>query len=190
VSLKECGSRSLQSMSRFILAAQSLCQSCVYTSVISWHCLKGRGPLFTNRQENTWSQRSRFKLYFIMCTDRARRMLEQPSTFSLLVYEGVSESFQTGRLEPELQTVQLSATRCSFIAVLWVSLVSFAVITLFCCFSTNFYRCRCIFLYRLSPETFGYTLVYIKTELETNIKIAGYCKRLSSDETLMDMYHL
>jgi len=42
------------------------------------------------------------------------------------LYEGVSKSFQTGRLEWELQMVQLSAT----IAILWVSLVSFAAITL------------------------------------------------------------
>jgi hypothetical protein len=34
------------------------------------------------------------------------------------VYEGVSESFRTGRLERELQMVQLSATRCSCIAIL------------------------------------------------------------------------
>jgi hypothetical protein len=33
-------------------------------------------------------------------------------------YEGVSKSFRTGRLECELQIVQLSATRCSCIAVL------------------------------------------------------------------------
>jgi hypothetical protein len=45
-------------------------------------------------------------------------------------YEGVSKSFRTGRLERELQIVQLSATRCSWIAVLWVSLVSSAAITL------------------------------------------------------------
>jgi hypothetical protein len=45
-------------------------------------------------------------------------------------HEGVSKSFRTGRLERELQTVQLSATRCSCIAILCVSLVSFAVITL------------------------------------------------------------
>jgi hypothetical protein len=45
-------------------------------------------------------------------------------------YEGVSKSFQSGRLERELQMVQLSATRCSFIAILWVSLVSFVAITL------------------------------------------------------------
>jgi hypothetical protein len=45
-------------------------------------------------------------------------------------YEGVSESFQAGHLERELQMVQLSATRCSCIAILCVSLVSFAAITL------------------------------------------------------------
>jgi hypothetical protein len=45
-------------------------------------------------------------------------------------YEGVSRSFRTGRLERELQMVQLSATRCSCIAILWVILESFAAITL------------------------------------------------------------
>jgi hypothetical protein len=45
-------------------------------------------------------------------------------------YEGVSKSFRTGCLERELQMLQLSATRCSCIAILWVSLVSFATITL------------------------------------------------------------
>jgi hypothetical protein len=44
--------------------------------------------------------------------------------------EGVSRSFRTDRLERELQMVQLSATRCSCIAILWVSLVSSAAITL------------------------------------------------------------
>jgi hypothetical protein len=42
----------------------------------------------------------------------------------------VSKSFRTGRLERELRMVQLSATRCSYIAILWVSLMSFATITL------------------------------------------------------------
>jgi hypothetical protein len=41
-----------------------------------------------------------------------------------------SKSFRTGCLEREIQMVQLSATRCSCIAALWVSLVSFAGITL------------------------------------------------------------
>jgi hypothetical protein len=37
---------------------------------------------------------------------------------SQLQYVGVSKSFRTGRLEQELQMVQLSATRCSCIAIL------------------------------------------------------------------------
>jgi hypothetical protein len=45
-------------------------------------------------------------------------------------YEGVTKSFRTGRLERELQMIQLSTTRYSCIAILWVSLVSFAAITL------------------------------------------------------------
>jgi hypothetical protein len=45
-------------------------------------------------------------------------------------YEGVSESFRSGRLERELQMVQLSVTRRSCITILWVSLVSFAAVAL------------------------------------------------------------
>jgi hypothetical protein len=37
------------------------------------------------------------------------------------IYEHVSKSFRTGRLKRELQMVQLSATRCGCIAILWVS---------------------------------------------------------------------
>jgi hypothetical protein len=33
-------------------------------------------------------------------------------------YEGVSKSFRTGGLERELQMVQLSASRCNYIAIL------------------------------------------------------------------------
>jgi hypothetical protein len=36
----------------------------------------------------------------------------------ILVYEGVSKSFRTGRLERELQMVQLSAIRCGCNAIL------------------------------------------------------------------------
>jgi hypothetical protein len=45
-------------------------------------------------------------------------------------YERVSRSFRTGLLERELQMIQLSATSCNCIAVLWISLVSFAAVTL------------------------------------------------------------
>jgi hypothetical protein len=48
---------------------------------------------------------------------------------NLVIYKGVSKCFWTGCLEKELQMVQLSATRCSFIAILWVRLVSFVAIT-------------------------------------------------------------
>jgi hypothetical protein len=47
-----------------------------------------------------------------------------------LIGEGVSKSFRTDRLELELQMVQLSATRYSRMAILWVGLVSFDAITL------------------------------------------------------------
>jgi hypothetical protein len=46
------------------------------------------------------------------------------------LYEGVSKSFRTGGLGRELQMVQLFATRSSSIAILWVSIVNFAAITL------------------------------------------------------------
>jgi hypothetical protein len=71
------------------------------------------------------------------------------------LYEGVSKRSQTGRLERELQMVQLSASRCSCIAILWVSLVSFVAITL--CVLLN--ECLLFISLWLSPETFGYTLV-------------------------------
>jgi hypothetical protein len=45
------------------------------------------------------------------------------------IHEGVYKSFRTGCLERKLQMVHLSATRCSCIAILWVSLVSFGGIT-------------------------------------------------------------
>jgi hypothetical protein len=51
-------------------------------------------------------------------------------TFWCVQYEGVSKIFRTGCLARELQLVQLSPTKCSFIATLWVNLVSFAAITL------------------------------------------------------------
>jgi hypothetical protein len=44
--------------------------------------------------------------------------------------EGVSKSFRTGCLQREQQMVQLSATKRSCIAILWVSVVSSANITL------------------------------------------------------------
>jgi membrane protein YqaA with SNARE-associated domain len=54
----------------------------------------------------------------------------QGHLYLFIIYEGVSKSFRTGRLERELQMVQHSAARCGCIAILWVSLVSFVAITL------------------------------------------------------------
>jgi hypothetical protein len=53
------------------------------------------------------------------------------SAYSLMFssYEVVSKSFRTGRSERELQMVQLSATRCSCIAILLGTVVSFAAIS-------------------------------------------------------------
>jgi len=53
-----------------------------------------------------------------------------PSWFDYTRNTTVSKSFRTGRLARELQAVELSATMCSCIAILWVSLVSFATIIL------------------------------------------------------------
>jgi len=49
---------------------------------------------------------------------------------SLHVSEDISKSFWTGRLDRELQMIQLSATRCNCVAILWVSLMGFAAISL------------------------------------------------------------
>jgi hypothetical protein len=59
--------------------------------------------------------------------------------------------------------MQLSATRCSYIAILWVNLVSFAAITL-CVASQRVFIIIIIIIIIvislwLSPETFGYILV-------------------------------
>jgi hypothetical protein len=43
---------------------------------------------------------------------------------------GISKSFRSGRPERKLQMIQLSATGCSCMAILWVSLASFAAVTL------------------------------------------------------------
>jgi hypothetical protein len=51
-------------------------------------------------------------------------------SYQMSNYESVSKSFRNGRLERELQMVQLSASRCNCIAILWISLLSFAAIAL------------------------------------------------------------
>jgi hypothetical protein len=76
-----------------------------------------------------------------------------------IAYESVYKSFRTGRLERELQMVQLSATRNRCITILWVSLVSFAAINL--CFSTI--ACSC-FLIDDSVRKLLDTPSYLRTD--------------------------
>jgi hypothetical protein len=64
--------------------------------------------------------------------------ISQADGIQMHPYDRVSKSFRTGRLEWELQMIQLSATMCSCIAILWVSLVSFAAITLYITFQGVF----------------------------------------------------
>jgi hypothetical protein len=76
------------------------------------------------------------------------------------VYECVSISFQTGRLERELQMVQKcsgrNATRCSYFVC---QSSEFCRHNPLYCFLTSNTEGKSIFRYRLSPETFGYILV-------------------------------
>jgi hypothetical protein len=73
--------------------------------------------------------------------------------------EGVFESFRTGRLERELQMVQLSAIRCYFVS----QSSEFCRHNPLCCFLMSVYCCCCLFRYRFSPETFWWTLVHGST---------------------------
>jgi hypothetical protein len=63
--------------------------------------------------------------------------------------------------------VEISAKRCSCIAILLVSLVSFAATTL-CVASQRVFILCCSFRYRLNAENFGYKLVYF-TKINFNI---------------------
>jgi hypothetical protein len=94
--------------------------------------------------------------------------------YAFSIYEGV----WTGRLERELQIVQLSTTRCSCIAIFLSQSSEFWRYNSLCCFLKSVYCCKRIFRYRLGPETFGYTLVYM---LKLNC--------LSDGEKLCDGHH-
>jgi hypothetical protein len=66
-------------------------------------------------------------------TARGRRNQPSPTLRNLYAcwtYGCVSKSFRTGCLQRKLQMVQFFASRCSCVAILWVSLVNFAAITL------------------------------------------------------------
>jgi hypothetical protein len=57
-------------------------------------------------------------------------LINSAALYQRKLYEGVSECFRTGCLVRELQMAQLSATRSSCVAILLVSVVTFAAITL------------------------------------------------------------
>jgi hypothetical protein len=59
-------------------------------------------------------------VYFVI--DLVLKLLDTPRTLAAVLgwgsYKSVSKSFRIGRLERELQMVQLSSTRCSSISIL------------------------------------------------------------------------
>jgi hypothetical protein len=82
-----------------------------------------------------------------LCEEELLRSLQVVGNFGKRkIHEGVFKSFRTGRLERELQMVQLSATRCSCIAILWSQYSEFCRHNPLCCFSTSVYYC-CLFRY-------------------------------------------
>jgi hypothetical protein len=70
------------------------------------------------------------EIIIIINTRRETAQRVMAAKLTRLTHEGLSKSFRTDRLEREVQMVQFSATRCSCIAILSVSLVTFASITL------------------------------------------------------------
>jgi hypothetical protein len=101
------------------------------TTVLNSDCHENKSGQwkFTESNEVPKFYTSSLMCYFGL-TDIEKGFCTQEDSSQRGTYESVSKSFRTGRLERELQMVQLSATRCSCIAILWVGLVSFAAITL------------------------------------------------------------
>jgi hypothetical protein len=148
-----------------------------YLSHVCYMSRSSYSPWF-HHPNNIWWSVQVTKLLITQCSPASRRLAMYPDIICLRMYKrslwicipiwswhsymGASKCFRTDRLERELQMVQLSATRCSCIAILWVSLVIFAAITLCVASQWSVYCCKRIFRYRLSTETFGYTLVYFR----------------------------
>jgi hypothetical protein len=88
--------------------------------------------------------------------------------YLISVYQGVSKSFRTGLLERGLQMVQTTLWHYIQLYRYFVSQSSkFYRHKPFCCFSTS----ACLFCHRLSPETFGYTLL-LKMSQDSSVGIA------------------
>jgi hypothetical protein len=93
-------------------------------------------------------------------------------SYKVNLYRSVQCTLQLSFKRRELKMVQLSATRCSCVGFVSQSNEFYRHNPL-CCFSTSVYCCKCAFRYRLSPETFGYTLVDLQFLSEKkNNKIA------------------
>jgi hypothetical protein len=92
-----------------------------------------------------------------------------PETTLREKYESASKSYRPGSLERELHMIQLSITRCSCTAILWVSLVSFAAITLYVASQRVFISVVVLLLYRLGKKTLdinSYTEGYFSMSLK------------------------
>jgi len=63
-------------------------------------------------------------------TNKWKKLPSARMNYNKIIARGRIQNFLTGRLERELQMVQLFAIKCSCIAILWVSLLNFATITL------------------------------------------------------------
>jgi hypothetical protein len=82
------------------------------------------------------------------------------TTLQYRLHDGVSKSFRNERLQRELQMVQLSATRCSCITNLWVSLVRFASINL--CVASHRVKWDLLLARRLSMMKFSRAISGVK----------------------------
>jgi hypothetical protein len=95
---------------------------------------------------------------------------------AFVTHEGVSTSFRTGRLERELQMLQLSATRCSCVTILWVSLVSFATLTFVLLLNMCLLLLLCYFVsdsVRILLDTPSYTVKLGNAVLYPKYKFGG-----------------
>jgi hypothetical protein len=128
-----------------------------YVKSDSWNLI-----FLRNIVEHVRSQVQQSRRYQAMCLLPPILPSIQPSVFNPSVYLTIHsairrciQKFPDWPPERALQMVQLSPTRCSYIAILWVSLVSFAIIIL--CIASH-------------PETFGYLLYVRSTLLHTYLE--------------------
>jgi hypothetical protein len=102
-------------------------QSCVsltgFSLKICFYLKNKIANIKTNSQRNI--AKKSLSSFFDVC-----HLFQFCTSHTVCTTKSVSRSFRTDRLKRELQMVHLSDTRCSCIAILWASSVSFAAITL------------------------------------------------------------